>query len=300
MHFNHTFRYLLGILFLLLLQPACARQTPLNIVTTIKPIHSLVAGITGQLSTPELLIDQLQSPHDYHMKPSDIKKMQRADIIIYAGPEIESFMLSILNRLPKPAIAFSQISGMVLLKGRSLHPSHDHGEHHTDGHTWLSTQNAKTFVKYLVEVLVELDQQNAKQYRSNAQRLLRKLDALHSDIRQRLTPLKDQPFLQFHDAFQYFENEFSLSGGHFFTTGTEHKTGIKQLRKVKQQMIENNIRCIFYEPPVVPPILHNLIIPGETLLLPLEPLGYHVTAGADLYFQLMDNITQQLEVCLKH
>jgi zinc transport system substrate-binding protein len=305
MHFNHTFRYYAGVFVLLLLAALPLQAKTLKIVTSIRPLHSLVAGVTDGVSTPSLLIEQLQSPHDYHLRPSDIDRLQQADMIIYAGPQVETFMGKILARLAeKKIIAVSQIAGMTLLPGRAL-PHHDetrHGHddsHRLDGHVWLSTDNARRFVDDLLGILLQLDPGNAEHYRRNVQALQTRLDNLQGDIAARLSGIRDEPFIQFHDAFQYFEKQFGLNGGLFFTTGAEHKIGIRQLHNIRQQIVDKHIRCIYYEPPVIPPILNNLRIPGQTQLLPLEPLGIDLSPGADLYFQLMDNIAQQLEVCLK-
>jgi len=290
---------------MLVLQVFPANAEALRIVTSIRPVHSLVAGVTRGISSPQLLLDQLQSPHDYQLKPSDFARLQQADLIIYTGPQIETFMQKILGQLTQtPVIALSQIDHMTLLPGRALghhhaEPHDDRDAHRVDGHLWLSTRNARVFVNHLLAVLSRLDPANAAGYHDNAQALLARLDELHRDISQRLAPVRNQPFIQFHDALQYFEHEFGLSGGLFFTTGAEHKIGMKQLQNVRQQIIDRHIRCIYYEPPVIPPILHNLMVPGQTRLLPLEPIGIDLTPGADLYFQLMDNIAQQLEVCLK-
>jgi zinc transport system substrate-binding protein len=122
---------------------------------------------------------------------------------------------------------------------------------------------------------------------------------LHQRIKTRLDRVKDRPFIQFHDALQYFEKEFELSGGYFFTTGVEHKVGIRQLRTIRERIRQQDIRCVFYEPPVKPAIIDNLVLDQTTKVLPLEPIGIDLTAGADLYFQLMDNIARQLAVCLE-
>jgi zinc transport system substrate-binding protein len=279
---------------------AGSANTP-DIVTTIRPIHSLVAGLTEPMSTPVLLIDEPQSPHQYHLKPSDVKKLNQADLVIYAGPQVESLMQKLFSRLPdKHVIAWSAIPGMTLYPGRALHPDdHGHQEHDLDGHLWLSIENAKTFVRYLLPLLIELDSENSNLYRTNADKLIARLDRHQQIIREQLAGVADTPFLQFHDAFQYFEREFGLSGGHFFTSGAEHKIGIRRLREIRQAIVDTPIHCIYYEPPTVPPILRNLSIPHETQLLPLEPIGWEMTVGADLYFDLMDNIANQLAVCLK-
>lgn len=292
----------------LLLLTALSRATPgladsPRIVASIKPLHSLVAALTQGLYTPYLLIDRQQSPHNFHLKPSDMRQLQQADVIVYAGPEIETFLQGTLDKMTHAhIIALSAVDGVKLLPARTADEHGDeyrHGDHDRDGHAWLSTHNAQRLADALTARLLQLDPEHEQRYRHNAQQLQQRLQQLESDIRTRLAPLRERPFIQFHDAFQYFETEFKLTGGHFFTTGSEHKIGARRLSEVRRQIQDDAIHCIFYEPPTMPPILNNLLEVGHTRAYPLDPVGYSLAPGADLYFDLMDNIARQLEVCLQ-
>ncbi len=293
----------------LLLLSLSAQAAP-QLLATIKPLHSLLAGLTEGLYSPQLLIDTPQSPHHYHLKPSDMRALQQAELIVYAGPEVESFMQRTLSRLDKDNIvALTELDGIERLNARALgHDDHGHDQdnhdaaheaHHIDGHAWLSIHNARVLIDALLPRLQHLDAAHADHYQRNAQDMHKRLDTLEQDIRKRVQPLQDRPFIQFHDAFQYFEHDFGLSRGYSFTSGSEHKIGIQRLQEVRQLIRDRQIHCIFYEPPNRPPILNNLILDPATRVLPLDPLGTALPAGADLYFKLMDNIARQLEVCLQ-
>ena len=309
MHFrSFSLRALLCSIALLLVSLS-AQATP-KLLATIKPLHSLLAGLTEGLYSPQLLIDTPQSPHHYHLKPSDMRALQQAELIVYAGPEVESFMQRTLNRLDQGHIvALTELDNIKRLNARALgHDGHDHDQdhhgnarpaHHIDGHAWLSIHNARVLIDTLLPRLQQLDAEHADHYQRNAQHMHKKLDTLEQAIRKRVQPLQERPFIQFHDAFQYFEHDFGLSQGYSFTSGSEHKIGIQRLQEVRRLIRDRQIHCIFYEPPNRPPIMENLILDPATRVLPLDPLGTALPAGADLYFKLMDNIAQQLEVCLQ-
>ena len=291
--------------FLLFLFPhlAAAQQQAPQILVSIKPLHSLVSGLTKGITTPALLIESQQSPHDYSLRPSDRRRIEQADMIIYTGTEIEPFIADIQKSTPnKLFIPLSRIPAMQALPARSVshHKHHGHdGNHQIDGHIWLSINNAMVMVNYLCDQLIQLDPNNQQLYINNRDLLIERLDRLKQDIAARFSDIKQQPFIQFHDAFQYFEKEFGLNNSLFVTTSPENPVGIKQLKSLKTAISSQNIQCVFYEPPVIPKILYSLTEDSQARILPLEPLGSELNAGENLYFELLDNIAKQLATCLK-
>ncbi len=103
-------------------------------VTSIKPVHGLVASILNGIAEPELLIKGVESPHDYQLRPSDAKSMQEADFIVWIGPSIETSISQAIESLAKDAILIelSEISGLTLYEFRSTHMHRDGEEEHHD------------------------------------------------------------------------------------------------------------------------------------------------------------------------
>jgi zinc transport system substrate-binding protein len=270
-----------------------------RILVSIKPLHSLVTGLTQGITEPRLLLNGTQSPHDYQLRPSERRLIQQADIIIIASPHIESFIASMQTAFKnKRFIALSDIPGIKTLPARRV-DNDEHNHHHDiDGHLWLSIDNAVIFLQHLSTVFIEDDPANHDRYLQNRDHLIKKLKVLKQQISDQLKPVSDQPFITFHDAFQYFETEFNLHNSLFVTINPEHKPGIKQIRYLKQQIQQQQIRCIFYEPPQIPKIIDTLNEGQLMQVLPLEPLGNFLNSGAELYFQLLSNTAQQLHNCL--
>lgn len=275
-------------------------ETP-TILTSIRPIHSLVSGLTQGLTEPELLIKGFQSPHDYSLRPSDRRLISQADLIIYSSPVIEGFLPDILEPLQtqKRIIDLSRSPGLDLLPARQL-DDHDHHQHNAshDGHIWLSINNARSIINHLHRVLCEMDPQQQAHYTTNRNRLLNRLDQLNNSIHQQLETIREQPFLMFHDAFQYFEKEFGLSHALYVTTGPEHKIGIQRVRYLKQQIKQQNIECVYYEPPQAPKIIQTIMEGRPLKLHTLDPVGSELTPGRELYFELMHTIARQLHNCM--
>jgi zinc transport system substrate-binding protein len=269
-----------------------------TIVVTLKPIHSLVTGLCQGVCQPVLLLNGTQSPHDYTLKPSERRLFESASIIIYASSTIESFIEPLQASLSaRQFIALDTLPGMPLLAARGT--SHTHHQADYDGHTWLSPINAGVFVNQLADILAQRDPANREVYFRNRDQLLQKLRTLHVQIQQKLMPVHNQPFLQFHDALQYFERDFSLTHGLAVTSGAEHAPGARHIKTLQQQVREKNINCFLYEPPQAPKLLETLDVNHTAKKQALEIHGSELAAGADLYFVLLQNIATTVHRCLQ-
>jgi len=126
-----------------------AKAAP-DITVSIKPIHSLVAGVTKGVSEPYLLIPGSASPHSYSMKPSDAQALENADIVFWIGEDMETFMTGPLEALAGDArvVELSEAPGLTLREVREggdweghdhAHDGdhgdgHSHGDEHSDDH----------------------------------------------------------------------------------------------------------------------------------------------------------------------
>ena len=118
--------------------------TPPDVVVSIKPVHSLVAGVMEGVGEPDLIIQGGASPHSYQMRPSEAAALSQADIIIWVGEYIETFLKRPITNLgsESEAIALTEIPGISLLRFREGavwvknegHDEHGHDEHGHDEH----------------------------------------------------------------------------------------------------------------------------------------------------------------------
>ncbi len=126
---------------------APAKAKP-EIVVSIKPVHSLVAGVTRGVTEPYLLIPGAASPHTYSMKPSDAQALENADVVFWVGEDMETFMVRPLDALAGDAkvVPLSEAPGVTILEvrtgddweahshGHGEAHGHDHGDEHANGH----------------------------------------------------------------------------------------------------------------------------------------------------------------------
>ena len=116
-----------------------------NVVTSIKPIHSLASYVMDGVGKPDVIVDGYNSPHGFSLKPSHAKMIEKADLIIWVGEDLEAFLEKPLNTIAKKAvnIEIMDLSGVKKLKFREKnifegHDDHGHGhkekKHDDHGH----------------------------------------------------------------------------------------------------------------------------------------------------------------------
>ena len=95
-------------------------KAEVNVVTTIKPLHSLVSSVMKGVGEPSLIIEGTNNPHTFVFKPSHAKMLQEADLIFWVGEDIESFLVKPLGSIAKKAekIELMEIKGIKKLKFR--------------------------------------------------------------------------------------------------------------------------------------------------------------------------------------
>lgn len=116
---------------------AAEKPDHLNVVVTIKPVHSLVAQVMEGIGQPSLLIDGRASPHAFSLRPSDAKALSDADVVVRVGPAVEPFTVRLSQTLSSATtlVTLEDAGGVKLLATRrgSRFEAHDHGNSHEGG-----------------------------------------------------------------------------------------------------------------------------------------------------------------------
>ena len=233
------------ILTSLLLIPSVASAS--TILTSFKPIQMIVTELTQGVSEPDVVMNSNASPHDYALKPSDVKKIQNADMLIWFGPDLEAFLTKVAKSNDN-LVTISEIPNINLREfGEDPHDhhhdGHDHGSH--DPHFWLGIDQVEVASSYISNKLVEVDPQNADVYKKNLEVFLSQLADKKRSIEAQLAPVKDKGYYVFHDAYSYYEDEFGLNKLGHFTVSPERKPGAKTLISIKKTLAKQDVQCVF-------------------------------------------------------
>jgi zinc transport system substrate-binding protein len=173
---------------------------------------------------------------------------------------------------------------------------HDHGEY--DMHLWLDPANARAMATEIEKTLMTADPANAKTYQENTKKLVDNLDALDKELAATVAPIKDKPFIVFHDAYQYFEHRYGVKTAGSITVSPENMPGADRIKQIQAKVKELNATCVFAEPQFEPKLV-NVVIEGTNAKSgTLDPEAGTLEAGPDLYFKLMRGIANSLKNCL--
>ena len=107
-----------------------------KVVTSIKPLHALVAGVMKGAGDPTLLIDGAGSPHTYSMRPSEARALGSADLVVWIGPDLETFLVRPIDSLTEGAkvLEVSALKSVALLDTREGGTWEGHADHGEEGH----------------------------------------------------------------------------------------------------------------------------------------------------------------------
>jgi ABC-type Zn2+ transport system substrate-binding protein/surface adhesin len=116
-------------------------QAEINVVASVKPLHSLVAGVMEGVKKPDLIVKGAVSPHTYSLKPSQAKQLEEADLVFWMGHELESFLEQPLEAIATKAKVIELMDSQGLKKmemreGGAFddHGHEEHGEHSDEKH----------------------------------------------------------------------------------------------------------------------------------------------------------------------
>lgn len=288
-----------------------------QVVASIQPVHALVAGVMQGVAEPRLLVPAGRSPHGYQLRPSEAEALRDADLVVWVGEALETFLVAPVEALAGSgkALELMDAPGMALLDSREggawdAHGAHDdhahgqgrdhgHGHDRADPHIWLSPANARAIVGAVAAALAEADPRNADAYAANAARLDTRIDALETELAAQLAPVRAKPFIVLHDAFQYFDRAFGLAGVGSITVSPDRPPSAKRLRDLQRRIAAGNAVCVFAEPQASDRLVASLAegTGAGTGLLDAEGSA-GLPAGAEGYFALMRRNARALADCL--
>jgi len=307
-----------------------------GVISTIQPINSLVSAIIGNTGKSITIIPSEQSPHDFKLKPSDVKVLQNGNIIFYVSNHLESSITKVLKNLPKniKLINLMEESGVNHLAirdndawerhdhhGHDDHDDHDkhgkkhddhddhdkHGKKHDDHddhekeddvHVWLSPDNAIKIVQKVNKVLSLYFPENSKIYNDNTTKFIDKIRNLKMELVKELSPIKNKPYIVFHDAYQYFEKTFELNAVGSVALEGDIASSPKQISLIKDKIVKSKASCVFQEPQFDSKLVKIVVEGTDAKIGTLDPLGVNISENKDFYLQLLTNMTKSLKECL--
>jgi len=238
---------------LLLAAPAHAK---LNVVATTADLGAIAKEIGGDAITLTTLAKPTEDPHFVDAKPSFIVKLNRADVVIEGGAELEiGWLPALLDQSRNEKLAAGTPGHVICSKGVPLLDvpatlDRSRGDIHAAGnpHYIIAPSNAKIVAQNIADALAEVDAKNAETYRANLQKFAAALDAKIGEWQNTLAPFKGASIVAYHDSWPYFARDFGFKIDLFL----EPKPGIPptpaHLAEVIFKMKSENAHVIIVDP----------------------------------------------------
>jgi zinc/manganese transport system substrate-binding protein len=231
-------------------------QAKLNVVATTPDLAAIAKEIGEDKIDLTTLARPTEDPHFVDAKPSFIVKLNKADVLIHGGAELEVGWLPKLIEQARNAKIVGAAKGEVRccegVKMLEVPEKLDRsgGDIHAAGnpHFLVDPANAKIVAHHVADTFVSLDGANREFYEANARRFMASLDAKLVEWQTKLAPFKGQHIVAYHNSWLYFAERFGLKIEIFL----EPKPGIPpspaHLANVMAKMKEQNARVVIVDP----------------------------------------------------
>lgn len=279
------------LVWTLLCIPTVALAKP-TVLSSIKPLTLIAQEITGDAANVDTLLPVTASPHDYPLKVSDYERLQEADIFLWVGAELESFLKKPVSNLGSAkVIANYELSGLNWPTEPARGSRHTHKH---DPHIWLDPRNSILIAKSLTDMLIKIDPTNSSVYGQNLRTFATKMLELDKLLAEKLKPISTRGFVVYHEGYTHFVSRYKLTQLDYVTFTPEQKPGAKHLVGVREKLAKEGV-CIFSEPYTDTQAVQALARDLKLQVGILDALG---TQEVTNYSQLLERLADAFLTCL--
>ena len=266
-----------------------------NVLVSIHPLALLV-----KTAWPHLVVTSLvpanQSPHDFSLRPSDLRKVANADSVVWLGNEFEPYLNKLMVKKD------SQVDLSKSPETPEMHDEHDehdeHGEHdehdeheshaNHDPHLWLQPQQIPVL---LASVQKELDLSAPVDF-------LRSYNAWLKQTHKSFENSKENGFVSFHDAFHYWVEYFNLKQLEIVTLNPEKPVGTRHVVEVRNILASGDAHCLFVEPQFQTRLLNKLTQGLSVKQVNIDPMASNYSINSEDFMGFYQELSQQFNRCL--
>jgi zinc/manganese transport system substrate-binding protein len=286
---------------------ASSAAAKLNVVATLPDYGAIAEAIGGDKVKVTSIARGTEDPHFVDARPSFVRVLNQADILLEGGAELEIGWLPPLVSGARNSKILSEATGhLILSRGIRLLDvptgpvDRSMGDVHPSGnpHYWLDPANGKIIAASITAVFSKVDPANAAFYQANLQSFDERLDKKLADWTKLLEPYRGMKVVTYHKSYDYFLERFGLE-----LAGTiEPKPGIEpsptHINALIPRAKEQGVKLVIIEPnrPRKTPTYVADTIGAKLLVLPTSVGGNEKVKN---YFELFDFDVGQIVAALK-
>ena len=258
-----------------------------QVVSTSTIIADLTETVGGDEIDHRGILQPGTDPHVYEPTPQDSVALEKADLILYNGFNLEPGIIKMIDSTGVEATKFAV--------GEVVEPLDFEygGQKESDPHVWGDAENAIAMTEAIRDRLIELSPEDEAEFRANAEELIAELRQVDDWIVEQIAtiPEAQRKLVTTHDAFQYFTNAYGLEmGGTLIGISTEEQPSAQTVKNLANDIRKMQIPAIFAETTINPQLIKTVAEEAGVELAPQElysdSLGAPGSAG-DSYLKML-------------
>ncbi len=306
---RYVFVHVFALLVLLVFAAACASpsassSTPAQktIVVTYSILGAVVKGLVGDTANVVVPMPNGQDPHEWEPSAKDIETLNKADLIVQNGLDLEGGMQKTLAQAQKRGVRFFTASDHIIVRkvgpGEGLPTGDpDQAVGAQDPHLWMDPLTMKMVVDALA---VQLKTDLGIVVADRAKDLDTRLDVLNQEIADQAAtvPPANRKLVTGHESLGYFAQRygFKLVGAIIPSLTSQAEVSAADLAALKKQIQENQVKAIFTELGTPPAVAAAI---GKETGVKVVELTTHSLPADDSYFTFMRDIAKVITGALK-
>jgi manganese/iron transport system substrate-binding protein len=257
---------------------------------------TILADLTEQISESEIqltgILEPGADPHVYEPVPADTVALERADLILYNGYNLEPGLIRLMNSAGVEAekVAVGEVASPLKVEGHST----------PDPHVWGDVQNVILMVNEIRDALIELSESDRPRFEQNAADLVAELERLDTWIAEQIAtiPSENRRLVTTHDAFQYYARAYSLDViGTLIGISTEEQPSAQTVQRLVESVRATGVPTIFAETTINPALIQTVAEEAEVELAPQQLYSDSIGAPGgegDSYVKMMVSNTKAI------
>jgi len=266
---------------------AAPSDAPLKIVATLPILKDFAEQVGREHVAVRTLITGLENEHSYSPKPSDLKALSEARLLLEIGLGLEVWVQGLVKNAGNAQLRLVTTSdGIGLIRDRASHSASA-----GNPHIWLDPENAKAMVRHIANALISTDPPRKDAYLKNLADYLQRLDRTQAGLLELVASLRDRRIITHHAAWPYFARRFGfqIKGEILPNMGLEPSS--THLASLATHIKSGKIKVILSEPQFNQKVVQALADETGARIVVLSPLPGTIK-GTDTYLALLDyNVT---------
>lgn len=278
-----------------------AKTGKLKVVATLFPLYDIAKNIGGNQAEISLLLPPGVEAHSFEPKPSDVVRINEADIFIYTSSLMEPWAADIIRGTTNKNLIVVDASAGIKMKPETS-PDGDKSASSPDSHIWLDFNNTKIIAQNIKAALIAKDGQNAYFYEQAINNYFSALNQLDLKYRAALADCESREIIYGgHYAFGYLAKRYNLIYHAAQGLAPDSEPTASDLIALIEQIKKNNIKYVFYEELASPKIAETIAAETGAKLLLLNA-GHNITKNqlesGISFFDIMNANLENLKIGL--